>query len=85
MTPKEVINEQHYERLLAEFNCSKKELDFKMALFFSDIKEDYIKAMRKKIERSNGSLKADNCRMVFPLVFLLGLIIVIKKKGKGRM
>ena len=53
---KEVFAEQHLEKMCTFFNCSVKELNFKMAIYFKDInlddvKQD-IKEKQKKLEQS---------------------------------
>jgi len=53
---KEVFAEQHLERMVTFFNCSAKELNFKMAIYFQDmdldaVKQD-IKEKQKRLEQS---------------------------------
>ncbi|MCD4651723.1 MAG: hypothetical protein K8S56_08065 [Candidatus Cloacimonetes bacterium] len=42
-TMKEVFIDQFFERMVVEFNCSRKELNFKLALFFQDSNLNEIK------------------------------------------
>ena len=53
---KEVFSEQHLEKMCTFFNCSVKELNFKMAIYFHDmdldaVKQD-IKEKQKRLEQS---------------------------------
>ncbi len=48
---KEIITEQHMERMLAWFNCSRKELNFKLALFFQDADLNAISKVIKERQR----------------------------------
>ncbi|MCK4956296.1 MAG: hypothetical protein KAS49_01585 [Candidatus Cloacimonetes bacterium] len=51
-TMKDVFVEQYFERMVTAFNCSKKELEYKLALFFQDSNLDEIKdAVREKQKR----------------------------------
>lgn len=48
---KEIITEQHLERMLAWFNCSRKELNFKLALFFQDADLNAVSKVIKERQR----------------------------------
>lgn len=53
---KEVFAEQHLEKMVTFFNCSAKELNFKMAIYFQDadlesVKQE-IKEKQKRLEQS---------------------------------
>lgn len=45
---KEIFIEQYLERMVTSFNCSKKELEFKLALFFQDMELEEVKEQVKK-------------------------------------
>ena len=45
---KEIFVEQYLERMVTSFNCSKKELEFKLALFFQDMELEEVKDQVKK-------------------------------------
>ncbi|MFO7895828.1 MAG: hypothetical protein R6U84_02735 [Candidatus Cloacimonadales bacterium] len=47
-TMKEIFVEQYTERMVTAFNCSKKELEFKLALFFQDSDLEEIKEVVRK-------------------------------------
>lgn len=53
---KEVFTDQHLERMVTFFNCSAKELNFKMAIYFQDMDLDQVKHdirdKQKKLEQS---------------------------------
>ena len=53
---KEIFAEQHLERMCTFFNCSAKELNFKMAIYFQDsdlqVVKETIKITQKKLEQS---------------------------------
>lgn len=53
---KEIFVEQHLERMCTFFNCSAKEINFKMAIYFQDMDLDQVKAeikeKQKKLEQS---------------------------------
>jgi hypothetical protein len=58
---KEIFTEQYVERMVTYFNCSRKELDFKLALFFQDKDLDEMMSVIKKRQREfqeqeNGDL-----------------------------
>jgi hypothetical protein len=48
---KEVYIEQYMEKMLTWFNCSKKELNFKLALYFQDADLEQIKKVVKERQR----------------------------------
>jgi len=48
---KEVYIEQFMEKMLGWFNCSRKELNFKLALFFQDADLDQMKKIVKERQR----------------------------------
>ncbi|MDD2331458.1 MAG: hypothetical protein PHI68_02265 [Candidatus Cloacimonetes bacterium] len=48
---KQVYIEQYMEKMLAWFNCSSKELNFKLALFFQDADLDHVKKVIKERQR----------------------------------
>ncbi|MDP8231574.1 MAG: hypothetical protein P9L91_02775 [Candidatus Zophobacter franzmannii] len=48
---KDVMIEQFLETMVTYFNCSRKELDFKLALYFQDADLEDIKVMIKKRQR----------------------------------
>jgi hypothetical protein len=50
-TLKEVFTDQYVERMTVFFNCNRKELDFKLALFFQDSNLDEVKNVMKINER----------------------------------
>jgi len=49
--PKEVYIEQYMEKMISWFNCSRKELNFKLALYFQDADLDDIKQVVKERQR----------------------------------
>ncbi len=57
-TSKEIFVEQYIERMVTAFNCSKKELEFKLALYFQDedIEEikDVVSKKQNRYEDLNG-------------------------------
>lgn len=58
---KEIFTEQYIERMVTFFNCSRKELDFKLALFFQDKDLEEMMSVIKKRQREfqeqqNGDL-----------------------------
>jgi len=50
-TLKEIFVEQFIEKMTAFFNCSRKELDFKLALYFQDSELDEVKKLIRINER----------------------------------
>ena len=48
---KEVYIEQFWEKMRGWFNCSRKELNFKLALYFQDADPDKIKKIVKERQR----------------------------------
>lgn len=48
---KEVYIEQYMEKMISWFNCSRKELNFKLALYFQDADLDEIKKVVKERQR----------------------------------
>ena len=49
---KDVFIEQYKERMVVFFNCSQKELNFKLALYFQDMNlEDVKKIIKEKQQR----------------------------------
>ncbi len=48
---KDLLIEQYLENMVTYFNCSRKELDFKLALYFQDADLDGIKSMIKERQR----------------------------------
>ena len=50
-TLKEVFTDQYIEKMTVFFNCARKELDFKLALFFQDSNLDEVKKVMKINER----------------------------------
>lgn len=48
---KEVYIEQFWEKMIGWFNCSRKELNFKLALYFQDTDPDQIKKIVKERQR----------------------------------
>ena len=51
LTPKEVFVDQYIEKMVTWFNCNKKELDFKLALYFQDRHLEDIGAEIKMAQR----------------------------------
>lgn len=51
MDVKDVLTNQFLERMLAEFNCSRKDLNFKLALYFQDADLEEIKKIIKLRQR----------------------------------
>lgn len=50
-TMKEVLVDQYLQRMCNEFNCSQKDLNFKLALYFQDADLEEIKKMVKSRQR----------------------------------
>jgi len=48
---KDVYIEQYMEKMISWFNCSRKELNFKLALYFQDADLDEIKQVVKERQR----------------------------------
>lgn len=48
---KDVLVEQYMEKMLTWFNCSRKELSFKLALFFQDADLEHVKKVIKERQR----------------------------------
>jgi hypothetical protein len=60
-TIKEVLVDQYLERMCSEFNCSRKDLDFKLALYFQDADLEEIKNMVKTRQRQFNT-EAENAK-----------------------
>ncbi|MBT7469305.1 MAG: hypothetical protein HN692_02725 [Candidatus Cloacimonetes bacterium] len=50
-TLKDIFSEQYLEKMVTFFNCNRKELDFKLALYFQDLNLDEVQKMIKINER----------------------------------
>jgi hypothetical protein len=51
LDPKKVYIDQYLERMLSIFNCSRSELNFKLALYFQDVDPDEMKIRVKERQR----------------------------------
>jgi hypothetical protein len=51
LDPKKVYIDQYLERMLSIFNCSRNELNFKLALYFQDVDPDEMKIRVKERQR----------------------------------
>ncbi|MEA1972086.1 MAG: hypothetical protein U9N34_02170 [Candidatus Cloacimonadota bacterium] len=56
-TVKDMFTEQYLERMVSHFNCNRKNLDFKLALYFQE--EDLFE-MQKVIERNQEKFDLEN-------------------------
>jgi len=59
-TMKDILVEQHKERMVTFFNCSKKELDFKMALYFSSIDNDGLEEINSVVKMTQRRFEEEN-------------------------
>ncbi|MFB3845017.1 MAG: hypothetical protein ACE14O_04625 [Candidatus Cloacimonadaceae bacterium] len=63
-TLKDVLVDQYLERMCAEFNCSRQELNFKLALYFQDADLDAvkkeIKIRQRRFEAETQTAKEEN-------------------------
>ncbi|MCB5257810.1 MAG: hypothetical protein LHW47_01485, partial [Candidatus Cloacimonetes bacterium] len=48
---KKILVDQYLERMTSIFNCSRTELDYKLALYFQDMEPNQIKKVVQKRER----------------------------------